>query len=80
VDGTTIVLLAGEPGIGKTRLASELAPQAHDDGAIVVLGRCDEHVAAPHAPWIEVVRLLVVSVDAEIIADHVARHGGQGTW
>ena len=56
VDRATTVLLAGEPGIGKTRLASELARQAHEEGALVVLGRCDEHVAAPHAPWTELLR------------------------
>jgi len=77
VDGAAIVLLAGEPGIGKTRLASELARQAHDDGALVLLGRCDEHVAAPHAPWIEIVRLLLATVGDDVIADHVARQGGE---
>ena len=77
VDGTVIVLLAGEPGIGKTRLAAELARDAHDNGAHVLLGRCDEHVAAPHAPWTEIVRLLVTTVDDDVIADHVDRHGGE---
>jgi len=37
-----VVLLCGEPGIGKTRLAAECALRAHDDGAIVLYGRCDE--------------------------------------
>ena len=61
VDRATTVLLAGEPGIGKTRLASELARQAHEEGALVVLGRCDEHVAAPHAPWTELLRSIVTA-------------------
>ena len=77
VDGTAVVLLAGEPGIGKTRLAFELARQAHDEGALVVLGRCDEHVAAPHAPWTELMRLLMTTVDDDVITSHVARHGGE---
>jgi len=37
-----VVLLAGEPGAGKTRLASEFARAAYDDGALVLGGRCDE--------------------------------------
>jgi predicted ATPase len=35
-----VVLLAGEPGIGKTRLAEELAARAAARGALVLWGRC----------------------------------------
>src|SRR6185295_1020835 len=37
-----VVLLSGEPGIGKTRLATEAARAHHADGATVLLGTCDE--------------------------------------
>ncbi len=77
VDGSGVVLLVGEPGIGKTRLAAELARQAHGDGALVLLGRCDEHIAAPHAPWIEAMRALVANADDDVLADHVSRCGGE---
>jgi class 3 adenylate cyclase len=77
VDRATTVLVAGEPGIGKTRIASELARQAHDEGAMVVLGRCDEHLAAAHAPWTELLRQMVDNVGDDVIVDHVARHGGE---
>jgi class 3 adenylate cyclase len=77
VERATTVLLAGEPGIGKTRIASEVARQAHDEGAIVVLGRCDEHLAAAHAPWTELLRQVVADVSDEVIIEHVARHGGE---
>src|SRR5262249_14250504 len=42
-----IVLLAGEPGIGKTRLAEELATYAAIRGAQVLWGRCDEWEGTP---------------------------------
>ena len=77
IDRATTVLLAGEPGIGKTRLASELARQAHEEGALIVLGRCDEHVAAPLAPWTELLRSVVTYVGDDVILEHVARHGGE---
>jgi class 3 adenylate cyclase len=79
VDGSRIALVTGEPGIGKTRLAAEIARQAHSDGALVLLGRCDEHIAAPQAPWIEAMRSLVSTVDAGVLTDHIGRCGGELT-
>ena len=38
----SIVLLAGEPGIGKTRAAEELAAAAVASGTTVLWGRCLE--------------------------------------
>src|SRR6266511_6106670 len=55
-----VVLLAGEPGIGKTRLAEELAAQASARGALVLWGRCWEGEGAPAFwPWIQIVRAYV---------------------
>ncbi len=48
-----VVLLAGEPGIGKTRLAAELARAAHADGATVLYGRAHEDPLAPYHPFAE---------------------------
>jgi transcriptional regulator with XRE-family HTH domain/tetratricopeptide (TPR) repeat protein len=43
-----LALLGGEPGIGKTALAGELARQVRDDGGLVLYGRWDEDVLAPY--------------------------------
>ena len=52
-----VVLVAGEPGIGKTRLAEELAARATVGGAVVLWGRCWEGAGAPAFwPWVQVVR------------------------
>ncbi len=48
-----VVLLAGEPGIGKTTLAVQQAAAAWTDGAIVLFGRCDEENLAPFQPFVE---------------------------
>jgi eukaryotic-like serine/threonine-protein kinase len=59
-----VVLLAGEPGIGKTRLAEELAAQATAREAHVLWGRCWEGEGAPAFwPWVQVVRAYVQSAD-----------------
>ncbi len=53
----SLVLVTGEPGIGKTRLMQEFAGTASDQGWHVVVGRCwEEGGAPPYWPWIQVVR------------------------
>lgn len=51
-----VVVIAGEPGAGKTRLAMELARIAHRDGGLVLLGRCDEEVGTPYQPAVDALR------------------------
>jgi DNA-binding CsgD family transcriptional regulator/tetratricopeptide (TPR) repeat protein len=54
------VLVAGEAGIGKTRLASELARRAGDTGFEVLLGRAIDLVGTelPYQPFVEALRPL----------------------
>jgi DNA-binding CsgD family transcriptional regulator/tetratricopeptide (TPR) repeat protein len=60
-----LVLCAGEPGIGKTRLAQELAGIALAGGTAVAWGRCVETEGAPAFwPWRQVLRSLGVDPDA----------------
>jgi DNA-binding SARP family transcriptional activator len=57
VTGTRrLVLLAGDAGIGKTRLAAEVGRRAHEDGALVLYGRFDEEALAPYQAIVEMVR------------------------
>ncbi len=62
--GTRAVLIAGEPGVGKTRLAGEWSRNAYDQGAVVLYGRCDEDLGAPYQPFAEALRSLVSCVDS----------------
>ena len=55
-----LFLLGGEPGIGKSRLADELAARAWARGARVLVGRCWEAGGAPaYWPWIQSLRAYV---------------------
>jgi class 3 adenylate cyclase/tetratricopeptide (TPR) repeat protein len=61
-----VVLVAGEPGIGKTRLVEELAERARRDGATVAWGRCFEGDWAPaYAPFAEIIEAQLGGADPE---------------
>ncbi len=62
----TLVLLSGEAGVGKTRLAAELAAGAIDQGALVVYGRCHEESVVPYQPFVEALRQLVEAGAAQV--------------
>ena len=57
-----LVLISGEPGIGKTRCAEAFADVAEDQGALVLWGRCREEAGAPpYWPWVQILRSYVDS-------------------
>ena len=72
-----VVLLSGEPGIGKTRLSSYAAHRAHAEGFAVCWGACSEELAVPYEPWIEVCSQVVEHAPQELLDRHVERHKGE---
>ncbi len=64
-----LLLLVGEPGIGKTRAAEELATYAQVQGARVHWGRCREDEGAPaYWPWVQALRSYVRDADPVALA------------
>ena len=64
-DGPRIALLTGEAGIGKSRLARELAIESREQGAIVLHGSADEDLLVPYQHFVEALRhyLAVAALD-----------------
>ena len=65
--GPKVILIGGAPGIGKTGLASVVAQEARVDGAVVLLGRCDEDTPVPYQPWIEALTHLATHLPSDVL-------------
>jgi DNA-binding SARP family transcriptional activator len=72
-----LVLLTGDPGIGKSRLVAELARIAHEDGAFVLAGRSPEEALVPYQPFIEALRQYVQGVPYEMLRAGTREYGAE---
>ena len=72
-----VMLLVGEPGIGKSRLAEELLAHARARDARVLVGRCWEAGGAPaYWPWVQSMRAYVREADAAELRAQLGSGGG----
>jgi tetratricopeptide (TPR) repeat protein len=63
-----LLLVVGEPGIGKTRLAEQLAAHAEQAGVVVRWGRCWDGGGAPaYWPWIQIIRAHIHALDDDAL-------------
>ena len=72
-----LALVAGEPGVGKTRLAAEVARRALADGGVVLYGRCDEDLGVAYQPMIEVLRAYLSASGTAHLGALARRSGGE---
>jgi class 3 adenylate cyclase len=64
------VALAGEAGIGKTRLARELAREARELGSTVLAGACsDAELTLPYLPFVEAIGNYLDDADVDRLRD-----------
>ena len=74
----SLVMITGEPGIGKTRLARELEGYASEHGARVLWGRAHEAGGAPaYWPWVQALRQLVEATDGEELRGWLGSGAGE---
>ena len=72
-----LVLIGGEPGIGKSTLTAALARRVEAAGGIVLYGRCLEVTSAPYRPFVEALDHWVRHASDALLDDHVFRYGGE---
>src|SRR5262245_7063792 len=69
-----VMLLIGEPGIGKTRTAEGRGLEAERRGARVLVGRCYQGEGAPpYWPWVELMRTYARSSDPATLLGDMGR-------
>lgn len=78
-DRVAVLWLLGEPGIGKTRLATEIARRAHAAGAVVLFGRCNEDLSVPYQPFLEALRWFVHRVPDDELPERLGFAPGELT-
>jgi tetratricopeptide (TPR) repeat protein/predicted Ser/Thr protein kinase len=67
-----LILLAGEPGIGKTRLTLEFGRSKAGLDAIVLLGRCDQEALVPYQPFVEALEWYVRACPVPVLRAQAA--------
>jgi hypothetical protein len=72
-----VVIVSGEPGVGKTRLVAAVARRADDDGALVLFGRCEEDLALPYQPFVDALPPAIDAASRDAIAAHIDAHRGE---
>ena len=76
-EGREILLVSGEPGLGKTTLVAEAARSAFDAGACVLFGHCEEDLATPYQLFSEALGHFVTHAPEEQLLAHVEAHGSE---
>ena len=73
-----LLLVSGEPGIGKTRLAQHASYMATEAGMRAIWANCWEGDGAPAFwPWIQVLRAYVAGRDAATLHDELGAEAGE---
>ncbi|SIR92969.1 ATP-binding protein [Williamsia sterculiae] len=70
-----LVLIEGEPGVGKTAVATEAMERARASGVDVLSGRCSEGAAVPYEPFVEALTRELNSGDAVETRNRLSRNG-----
>jgi class 3 adenylate cyclase/tetratricopeptide (TPR) repeat protein len=72
-----LVLIGGEPGVGKTRLAEEVAAEAARRGMLPLVGHCYESDGAPFTPLVEILDTAARIVPPEVFRETLGDTAGE---
>jgi len=73
-----LVMIGGEPGVGKTRLAEELAAEARQRGVLALTGHCYEMEGSPpYIPFVEILEAATRVVPPEALREALGDAAGE---
>ena len=72
-----VVLLGGDPGAGKTRLAAEVAGALHEHDVAVLVGTATKDAGVPYQPFVEMLDHLFLASEPGALADLRRRRGAE---
>ena len=72
-----IIVIGGEPGVGKTRLAGRAALEAHGLGFATCWAAAAERVGAPYAIWLTALSEIVEAAPRDFVEAFGQSHGGE---
>ncbi|HEU5159419.1 MAG TPA: AAA family ATPase [Streptosporangiaceae bacterium] len=75
--GTSLVILQGDPGVGKTRLVSVVAQRASNKGFTVLAGRCTDPARLPYEPMAAAIERLAHTSPDLLLRAEVGQECGQ---
>ena len=66
----SLVMIGGEPGVGKTRITEELVTEARRHGFLTLTGHCYEMEGAPpYIPFVEILQSIIRAVEPDTLLD-----------
>jgi DNA-binding SARP family transcriptional activator len=69
-----VMLVEGDAGVGKTRLAANFAEESERRGAVFLYGRCDSHQVVPYQPFIEALRRYLAGASGKPLRKSIPAH------
>jgi class 3 adenylate cyclase/tetratricopeptide (TPR) repeat protein len=74
----SMVMIGGEPGVGKTRLCDEILAEARKRGFLTLVGHCYESQGSPpYIPFVEMVESAIRQVDPGVLREHLGDSAGE---
>lgn len=72
-----VLLITGDPGVGKSRLLAETASRAHAAGKLVLAGRAPEETLVPFQPFLEALGHYIATAPLPDLRVHTRVHGAE---
>ena len=76
-EGREVVLICGEPGVGKSTVVASLARRAHELDAVVLVGHYDEEVTLSYQGFSEALSHYAAHVSDDVLASLVDADGAE---